>query len=108
MVALNSVELIDKAISDNKMILVYFGNNTWGVCVDLKPKLLALLDNYEAIKFVYVDVEESHNVAIHYNIFTVPGILLYVDGKEFIREARHISMVELDNKINRYYNLLFE
>ncbi len=108
MVIMDSVEMIEKAVEENKMTLVYFGNETWGVCVDIKSKVLALLNKYTEIKFIYVDVESSHNVAVHYNIFTVPGILLYVDGKESIREARHISIGELDTKINRYYNFLFD
>lgn len=68
---------------------------------------MALLENYPGVEFIYVDVDKSHNVAVHYNIFTIPGILLYVDGKETIREARHISIGDFDSKINRYYNMLF-
>lgn len=73
----------------------------------MKPKVLALLEKYTGIKSIYVDVDKSQNVAINYNIFTIPGIIVYVDGKESIREARHISIGDIDNRINRYYNLLF-
>lgn len=104
---IDSIELIDKAIEDNKMILIYFGNSTWGVCIDLKPKVLALLKEYPGVEFIYVDADKSQKVAAHYNIFTIPGILLYVDGKESIREARHISISDFDSKIKRYYNMLF-
>lgn len=104
---LDSVESIDNIVKDNEMVLVYFGNSTWGVCVDLKPKVLALLAKYTRIKVIYVDVDRSQNVAINYNIFTIPGIIVFVDGKESIREARHISIGDIDNRINRYYNLLF-
>lgn len=107
MLILDSVRLIDELVAENMMTLVYFGNDTWGVCKDIKSKVLTLLEEYPEIKFVYVDVEKSHNVAVHYNIFTVPGILLYVDGKESIREARHISVLDLESKINRYYEMLF-
>lgn len=105
---IDSIELIDKAIKDNKILLIYFGNTTWGVCIDLKPKVLALLKKYPGVEFIYVDVDKSHKLAVHYNIFTIPGILLYVDGKESIREARHISISDFDSKINRYYNMLFD
>ncbi len=40
--------------------------------------------------------------------FTIPGILLFVEGKESIREARHISVQDIDNRISRYCSLLFE
>ena len=107
MLILDSVRLIDELVAENMMTLVYFGNDTWGVCKDIKSKVLTLLEEYPEIKIIDVDVEKSHNVAVHYNIFTVPGILLYVDGKESVREARHISVLDLESKINRYYEMLF-
>jgi hypothetical protein len=66
-----------------------------------------MLENYPKIKTIYVDVEKSHNTAVYFNIFTIPGIIVYVDGKESIREAKHMSIGDLENRIDRYYNLIF-
>lgn len=66
-----------------------------------------MLIAYPDIAKVYVDADQYPDIAASYNIFTVPGILLYVQGKEFIREARHISMIGLEESISRYYNLLY-
>lgn len=71
------------------------------------PKVLALLENYPKVKTIYVDGEKSHNTSVRYNIFTFPGIIVYVDGKESIREAKHISIRDIESRIDRYYNLLF-
>ena len=104
---IDSIEEIDKVIKENEMVLIYFGDNSWSVVKDLKPKVLAMLDDYPKIKRIYVDGDKSHNTAVHYNIFAFPAILVYVDGKESIREAKHISLVEIEGRIGRYYNLLF-
>lgn len=104
---LDSIEEIEDIINSNEMVLVYFGNNLWGVCKDLMPKVLALLENYPKVKTIYVDGEKSHNTSVRYNIFTFPGIIVYVDGKESIREAKHISIRDIESRIDRYYNLLF-
>lgn len=68
---------------------------------------MALLEYYTRMKYIYIDIYKSPKIAFNYNIFTMPGILVFVDGKESIREARHISIGDLDNRINRYYNLMF-
>lgn len=103
----DSRELIEEAINNNEIVLVYFGTQTCSVCVDMKPKVMEILKGYPKIKSIYVDLEKSHNIAVSYNVFTIPGIIMFIEGKETIREARHISMQELDAKIERYYSLLF-
>lgn len=104
----NSNEAIDELINNNDMALVYFGGNNCSVCVALKPKVQELLKNYPKIKSAEVDVEKSLAVSAVHNIFTIPVVLMFIEGKEIIREARHISIQELNNKIERYYNMFFE
>jgi len=102
----DSLELIKQTIDSNDMVLIYFGNKTCGVCTDLKPKVEKVLEEYPRIKSIYVDIEKSHNIAVSYNFFTVPAILVFVEGKVTIREARYISVPDISNRISRYYNLL--
>lgn len=103
----DSKDTIENLVNEKDMVLVYFGTNTCGVCVDMKPKVKKLLEKYPKIKGVQVDVDSSIKLSTSYNIFTIPAILLYIDGKEVIREARHISVEDLDNKIARYYELFY-
>lgn len=103
----DSKELIEESIISNDMVLIYFGSKTCGVCVDMKPKVEEMLKEYPKIQSIYVDVEKSHKIAVSYNFFTIPGIIVFVEGKETIREARNISILDLNNRISRYYNLLF-
>lgn len=105
---INSKKELRKVIDDNNMAVVYFGSNLCGVCGALKPKIKELLINYPKIIAVQVDVEKSQEIAAAYNIFTIPGILLFIDGKEAVREARFISVKTSDDKISRYYNLYYE
>ena len=108
MITLDSRELIEEEIKKDEMVLVYFGSEDCGVCVDLKPKIVELLEKYPKIKTIYVDMKKSHNIGISYNFFTMPGLLLFVEGKESLREARHISIDELEMKMSRYYKMIFE
>ena len=102
-----SIELLEKEILENEMALLYFGNNTWVVCLDMKPKLEAILKRFPRIKGIYIDVNKSIKLAAEYEVFTIPALILYIEGKQTIREARHISIKGLESKIERYYNMLF-
>ncbi|MBU5292510.1 thioredoxin family protein [Anaerosalibacter bizertensis] len=104
----DSNEVIKELINENKIVLLYFGSNNCGVCTDMQPKVEEILKKYSKIKSLKVDVEKSLKIAASYNIFTIPAILLFIEGKETIREARHISIQDIDNKILRYYNFLFD
>lgn len=92
----------------NSMVIVYFGSEVCGVCTALKPKIEEMLKSYPNIKSVQVDADISPEMAAANNIFTIPGILLFIDGKEAIREARFISVPDIENKISRYYEMYFE
>jgi thioredoxin-like negative regulator of GroEL len=104
----NSSEAIKELVNYSEMVLVYFGGNSCNVCNVMKPKVQELLKDYTKIKSAQVDVEKSLEASAAYNIFTIPAILIFIEGKEIIREARHISMQDLNSKIDRYYNMLFE
>ncbi|MDF2678384.1 MAG: NAD(P)H-hydrate dehydratase, partial [Bacillota bacterium] len=105
---IDSNEMIRELIENNEMLLIYFGSNSCNVCVAIKPKIDELLMKYPKIKSIQVDVENSVEISSQFNIFTIPAILVFINGKETIREARFISIENLSNKIYRYYSLLFE
>lgn len=100
-------ESINKIINEKEMVLIYFSSKSCSVCKAMKPKIEEILKNYPKIISLEVNVENTPKVTAVYNVFTIPGILVFVKGKETIREARYISIQEVNNKISRYYNLLF-
>lgn len=105
---LYSKDMIEELINKNEMVLLYFGSDTCSVCASMKPKVMEVLKSYPNIKSTEVDVEKQLELAAHFNTFTIPVILLFIEGKEIIREARHISIEDLNNKISRYYELFYE
>lgn len=105
---IDSNESLNELIKEKDMLLVYFGNNTCGVCTDLKPKLVDILKKYPKIHSVQVNVEDSIKLSASYDVFTIPVIILFIEGKEVIREARHIGVEDIDDKIARYYELFFD
>jgi len=40
-------------------------------------------------------------------VYSTPTILVYFEGKEYIRESKYISIQQLEDKIRRYYDMIF-
>ncbi len=104
---IRSIEEIEREVEANDIVLLYFGMDSCVVCVDLLPKVEELLEKYPKIKSFQVKAEQDISLAAEYSVFTAPVIIIYIDGKEGIREARLISIPDLDRKISRYYEMLF-
>ena len=60
-----------------------------------------MLTEFPAIKPIQVSADDIPEVASQFTVFTVPALLLFVEGKEVIREARFVVMEELHRKFQR-------
>ena len=95
-------------ISSNKAAAIYFSTPDCNVCKVLKPKLIEMLaQDFPLINFSYVNCEEAKELAAQQNIFSVPTILFFFEGKEFIRKARFVNLDELKNELGRIYSMIF-
>ena len=88
------------------MVCMYFSRPDCGVCDALRPRVEALLEEYPGVDSWFVDLEQHPTAAGHYTVFTIPAVILFVQGKETVRFARHFSIDQLEEKIARYYELL--
>ncbi len=82
--------------------LIYFTGKTCGVCKVLKPKLLeAVEENFPKVNIRVVDVEEEVEFTGQSMVFTLPVVIIKVDGKEMYRFARSFSIYEVLDKLKR-------
>ncbi len=99
----------EQIISSSDALLLYFSHDGCNVCKVLRPKLECLLnDNYPKFKFTYINTVEQPEVAAQFQVFTVPTVLVYFEGKEYFRFSRNIGLSQLEDAIKRPYHLLFD
>ena len=99
----------DEFISKNKVFLLYYSTPQCNVCKILKPKLEELIsDAFPEMKMGYINSELLPEVAAQERIFTVPTVVVFLDGKEFIRKSRNISLSEFQREIERPYSMYFD
>ncbi len=109
MVEINDLALLRERIETEKGVLLYFSNDACSVCKVLKPKVSGLLKEwFPRVRTHYVDTERSPLLAGQHSVFTIPTILIFFEGKEYIRLSRNISMHQLEASIARPYSLVFE
>ena len=103
---LNSIEMVNGFIQDHPLAFLYISTPHCSVCHALLPQVQSMLNRYTKIKLGHVDANAVKEVAGQFSVFTAPVLLFYVDGKEYIREARIVHMQLLDEKLNKIYTNL--
>ena len=104
---MNTIANIEKTIKENIAVMVYFSAPTCNVCHALKPKLLEELDkNFSEFKVESVDISVEEDIAPHFDVYAIPTVLIFLDGKEFVRKSRHMSVVEVMEEIRRPYEIM--
>ena len=108
MIDIKTEEEFEQFIKTNEASLIYMSTPQCNVCKVLKPKLIDFINSdFPKIKMAYVDSESLPEVAAQNRIFSVPTILVFLDGKEFLRKSRNINLHEFRQDIERPYSLFF-
>ena len=102
----NNYDEISDLINNNQIVIVYFNGVSCGACEVIKVKIEKIIDKYPKIKSCEINGEDHLDVAASFDVFSLPLLLVYIDGKETIRIGKNIDLLEFENIINRYYTLL--
>lgn len=103
---LTSVESANDFIKRHQLSFLYITITGCSVCHALQPQVQRLLTKYPDIQLATINAQEVPEVAGSFSVFTAPVLLLYVEGKEYIREARIVHLDLLDEKIRKIYDLV--
>lgn len=95
-------------LKEEPALLAYFSTETCNVCEVLKPKVEELIRNkFPEIKLAYIKSNLLPDVAAQNRVFTAPTLIVFFDGREYIRKSRNIGISELQGEIERPYSMLF-
>lgn len=89
-------------------LLAYFSTEACNVCKVLKPKIDDLIQaEFPKIKLAYIKSDKLPDVAAQNQVFAAPTLLVFFEGREFIRKSRNIGVGELQREIDRPYSMIF-
>lgn len=65
------------------------------------------MDKFPGIELLSVDASTNLSLTSEAGVYSAPSILVYFEGREYIRESKYISLEQLEEKISRYYDMIF-
>ena len=105
---IHSIKDLKHVVENQLAALVYFSHHNCNVCTVLKPKTRKLIENnFPEIALYYVNTLKQPEAAGQYSVFTVPTILVFFEGKEYIRESRHVNLDKFYERLNKLYGVYF-
>jgi thioredoxin-like negative regulator of GroEL len=101
-------EELRQKVAGTPGIVVYFKNDRCAPCMALRPKVEELIiHQFPEMEFLIVDTVQQPLLAGEYNVFANPTILVFFEGKEYIRKSKYIGTSELEQEISRFYQMVF-
>ncbi len=102
-----TIEELQNTIKIEVGVLLYFSGENCNVCHALRPKFKELFDGeFSQLKQIYLDAHENPEISAHYQVFSVPTMIVFMDGREFVREGRSVSLHQLKEKLARPYGMM--
>ncbi len=101
------LEELQQTIREEMGVLVYFSGENCNVCHALRPKFKDVFDReFPEIKQIYLDAHSNPEISANYSVFSVPTMIVFMDGREFAREGRNVSLHQLTQKLKRPYDMM--
>ena len=98
----------DHLLRAEPVVLMYFSAPECGVCHALKPRIAALVnEQFPRMAFAEVDCARTPALAAQHQVFSVPVVVLFLEGRESLRWVRNLHLDELREQLMRPYTLLF-
>jgi thioredoxin-like negative regulator of GroEL len=90
-------------------VFILFGGKRCNVCHALRPQLENMLElHYQDITSVYIDCEVSPDICAQHNVFSLPAVKFYIEGRKVTEYARSFSVEQLRQSMYRSYTMWHE
>lgn len=100
---LHTIGEVDRFISNHPLAFIYISRTGCSVCHALLPQVGELMEKFPEIRLAHVNSAEVEEVAERFTVFSVPAMMLFVEGKEYLREARAVHMNLFEEKLRKIY-----
>jgi len=102
-----TLEEISGLIDKSEGVLLYFSGENCQACHALRPKFKKAFDsNFPLIRQIYLDAHEHAQISAHFQVFSVPTMIVFLGGREFAREGRLVSLHQLVGQLKRPYGIM--
>ena len=90
----------EEVLNSNKITIVDFYADWCGPCKMMSPIIDKIAEENEIIKVGKLNVDEAGDIAMKYNVMSIPTIIIFKNGREFKRFVGVTSKNEILNALN--------
>ena len=90
-----------EVLKSEKTVLVDFYADWCGPCKMLSPVVDEVAQENEDIKVVKINVDEAQNVAMKYNIMSIPTLVVIKNSREVARSVGVVDKSEIVEMLKR-------
>jgi thioredoxin-like negative regulator of GroEL len=102
-----TLEELQDSVRREVGVLLYFSGENCNVCHALRPKFKeAFESHFPEVKQIYLDAHKNPEISAHYQVFSVPTMIVFLDGREFAREGRNVSLHQMVSQLERPYSIM--
>ena len=84
-----------EVLKNKKTVLIDFYADWCGPCKMLSPIVESVAKENEEIKVVKVNVDDEQDLAIEYNVLSIPTLVVIKDGQEVNRSVGFLDKSEI-------------
>lgn len=91
-------------VKNHEVVIVKFKAEWCGPCKKVEPHIKTLMEMYNKINYVEVDVDDGSNIASYLKIRSIPTIISYVNGDihEILSSSNTSDITTFFVKTNQY------
>ena len=99
---INKDNFTSEVLENDKLVLVDFWAEWCGPCKQISPRLEELANKYsENLAVCKVNVDENRELAIEYNIRSIPALIIFNRGEMVDSLIGAVSLEELEDLVTR-------
>lgn len=107
MESITNLEELKRIIENKEIVITYYLGNSCGACDVIKMKVIEILKNFEGVMAYEIDGVKNPEIGGNFDVFALPLLILYCEGKEVIRVGRYFNEEEFISVLSRMYNIIF-
>lgn len=98
-IKITSANFEEEVLNSDKMVLIDFYAEWCGPCKMLAPTIEELAKENENIKIAKINVDDEKDLALEYQIMSIPTVVAIKNGQEIDRSIGLVSKSKLENMI---------
>ena len=103
----NEMEL-DELCQNSPAVILQFGSETCGPCHAIRNRIDLWNTQHPRVQTRYIPIETQKALAAKWDIFSVPSVIVVIEGKVTVRQSGVFSLDQILSQTERILGLLEE